>query len=434
MRGLASFFASSLLAACAPGERTEVRGGEPRASGSYLYVFAGDAAHLASAMAGDSAGAHGAAGTDFLAVIDADTGSATYGQLLATTPIEVGGTMPHHTEMEMPAAGRTLFANSFMTGRTYRFDFADPLAPRIAGTVDSVAGLRLPHSYTRLADGNVLATFQFGDGRAKGDPGGLALFSPEGRVLRAVSSADSSFAGEPIRTYSLDVSASANRVITTSTPMDPAGVSADVVQLWRLSDLALLRTIPVPRSAPDSTSRYPFEVRFFPDGRSAILNTYNCGFYYLSALDSDAPMLEAVLALENPRHIGCGVPLLIGKWWIVPIPSTHEFVVYDLSDPRRPRRAGALPTDSTFDAHWMSREPGTDRIVVTVETTVPSVRMARFDSTTGTLAWDERFRETPDGPLGVSFDRTAWPHGKAGKALPHGAVFSRPASPDGASR
>src|SRR5688572_32563916 len=114
-------------------------------SGSYLYVFAGDSDH----SSGES---------DFLAVIDADTTSATYGHVRATIPIGAGGTMPHHTEMAMPSGGRSLFANSFMTGRTYLFDFANPLAPRIAGMADSVPGLRSPHSYARLDDGTVLAT------------------------------------------------------------------------------------------------------------------------------------------------------------------------------------------------------------------------------------------------------------------------------------
>ena len=208
--------------------------------------------------------------------------------------------------------------------------------------------------------------------------------------------------------------------------MDTSSTTADVVQLWRLSDLTLLRTVSFRRTSPDSTSRYPFEVRFFPDGRSAILNTYNCGFYYLSGLDGAAPTLEPVLALENPGNIGCGVPLLIGTWWIMPISSAHEFVVYDVSDPRRPRRASALATDSTFYPHWMSREVGTDRIVLSAEGKHPSVRMVRFDSTAGTLRWDERFREKTDGPLGVSFDRAEWPHGKNGPAQPHGTVFSRP--------
>src|SRR5687768_4262713 len=307
---------------------------ESAGTASYLYVFAGDADH-------------GASESDFLAVIDADTTSATYGHVRATIPIGAGGTMPHHTEMAMPSGGRSLFANSFMTGRTYLFDFANPLETRIAGMLDSVPGFRMPHSFARLADGNVLATMQFGDGSLKGDPGGLALFTAEGRFIRAVSSADSSFPGAGIRTYSLDVSAATDRVITTSTPMDTSSTTADVVQLWRLSDLTLLRTIPFKRTSPDSTSRYPFEVRFFPDGRSAMLNTYNCGFYLLSGLDGDRPTLEPVLALEHPRNIGCGVPLLVGNWWIMPIANAHEFVVYDVSDPRRPRRASTLATDST---------------------------------------------------------------------------------------
>jgi hypothetical protein len=394
------------------------RSPEPRVTtasetASYLYVFAGDADHASRE-------------SDFLAVIDADTTSATYAQIRATVPIGAGGTMPHHTEMGMPAGGRSLFANSFMTGRTYLFDFANPLAPRIAGMLDSVPGFRMPHSFARLADGNVLATMQFGDGQSKGDPGGLALFTADGRFVRAVSAADSSFRDAGIRTYSLDVNTMSDRVITTSSPMDTSSTTADVVQLWRLSDLKLLRTIPFPRTSPDSTSRYPFEVRFFPDGRSAILNTYNCGFYFLSGLDGDAPTLEPVLALEHPKHIGCGVPLLIGKWWLMPIPSTHEFVVYDVSNPRKPLRASALATDTTFFPHWMSREAGSDRIVLSAEGKHPSVRMVRFDSTTGTLRWDERFREKPDGPLGVSFDRAEWPHGKTGAAQPHGTVFSRP--------
>jgi hypothetical protein len=406
-------FAYLVLAviACRPAEAPEAA--DSARMGPYLYVFAGDADHTASE-------------SDFLAVIDADSLSPTYAQVLATTPIGAGGTMPHHTELSMPAGGRPLFANSFMTGRTYLFDFANPLSPRIAGTLDSVPGFRMPHSFARLADGSVLATMQFGDGKAKGDPGGLALFTSEGRLIRAVSSADSAFSGAGIRTYSLDVNPASDRVITTSSPMDTSSTTADVVQLWRLSDLTLLRTISLPRTSPDSTSRYPFEVRFFPDGRSAFLNTYNCGFYLLSGLNGDAPTLEPVLALEQPRNVGCGVPLLIGRWWLMPISNAHEFVVYDVSDPRKPRRASALATDSAFFPHWMSPEAGSNRIVLSAEGKQPSVRIVRFDSTTGTLSWDERFREKPDGPLGVRFDRAEWPHGKTGSAQPHGTVFSRP--------
>src|SRR5688500_20381471 len=97
---------------------------------SYVYVFAGDADH----SPGES---------DFLAVIGADTTSATYAQVRATIPIGAGGTMPHHTEMEMPAGGRSLFANAFMTGRTYPLELAHPLAPRVPGMLHRLPAFRL---------------------------------------------------------------------------------------------------------------------------------------------------------------------------------------------------------------------------------------------------------------------------------------------------
>ena len=43
----------------------------------------------------------------------------------------------------------------------------------------------------------------------------------------------------------------------------------------------------------------------------------------------------------------------------------HQYLVYDVSDPRRPRQVQALATDTTFRPHWISREPGTDRLVLT---------------------------------------------------------------------
>ncbi|MBM4187896.1 MAG: hypothetical protein FJ206_11380, partial [Gemmatimonadetes bacterium] len=398
----------------------------PVAEGSWLYVFAGDADNAPPGGMATPMKPHLGGDRDFLAVIDADTASPTYAKVVATAPIAGSGTMPHHTESEMPRGGRALLANAYMEGRTYLFDFTDPLKPQVAGTVDSVPGYRKPHSFYRLADGNVVATLLFGDGKLAGDPGGLALFSPEGRLLRVGSAADSAFPGASLRIYSLDVSPATDRVLTTSSPMELEPGTADVVQLWRLSDLKLLKTVALPKTAPDSTSRYPFEIRFLPDGRSAILNTYYCGVYYLSGFDAEAPKVEPVLALEQPANLYCAVPLLVGTWWILPIEHRREIVVYDLSAPRQPREVGVLAGDSTFAPHWLSREPGTDRIVVTAEYPSPAVRLARFDSTTGSLTWDESFRDRPDGPPGVSFDRPAWTPANANSVLGDGRQVLEP--------
>jgi hypothetical protein len=401
-----------LTIACAPPpERPDAR------PARYLFAWAYDVDTVEQA-------------SDFLAVIDADSSSPTYATVVATLPIGMAGGMPHHTEQMMPPHGWPLFANAFQAGRSFLLDLNDPLNPRLAGEVDVTPGYRMPHSFYRLSDGRVLATLQFGDDTTPGRPGGLALFSHEGKLLRTASSRDPAFAGASIRTYSGDISERMDRVITTSSPMDDER-TADVMQLWRLSDLALLRTLAVPEAPADTMWRYPFEVRFIRGGAEAFMNTYYCAFYHLSGLDGEAPRIERVLALDFPANTGCGVPLVIGHWWIMPVEAAHQILVLDISDPRHPRQTHALVTDSTFWPHWSSRDPGSNRLVFPTEAHEDArILIARFDSTSGRLAWDESFRDPASGRLGVSFKREAWPHGANGPAAPHGVVFGdgRPGS------
>jgi hypothetical protein len=90
----------------------------------------------------------------------------------------------------------------------------------------------------------------------------------------------------------------------------------------------------------------------------------------------------------------------------------------------------ALATDTTFRPHWISREPGSDRLVLTSGAVDHRVLLARFDTATGRMAFDSTFRDPGGAQLGVSFDRPDWPHGHSGSAMPHGAVFSAaPAAP-----
>jgi len=122
----------------APGCAREAPAGDGAGGHSYLYVFAGDD----DKRAGD---------TDFLGVIDADPASPTYARVVATAPIRAVGTMPHHMELAMPGHGQWLFANGFMSGRTFLFDLSNALAPRVAATVESIPGFVRPHSFWRLS-------------------------------------------------------------------------------------------------------------------------------------------------------------------------------------------------------------------------------------------------------------------------------------------
>ena len=76
--------------------------------------------------------------------------------------------------------------------------------------------------------------------------------------------------------------------------------------------------------------------------------------------------------------------------------------------------------------HWLSMSPDRRRVVITGYGAMKNrVVIARFDSTTGALALDERFREEGTGEAGFVMERRAWPHGGRGAGIPHGAVFTR---------
>jgi hypothetical protein len=90
----------------------------------YLFVWTGDAAHK---------------GNDFLAVIDADPSSVSYGHLVTTLATDQQTKQVHHTEYTMPASGM-LFANDHGAGRTFIFDVRDPLHPKTATSFTDMAG------------------------------------------------------------------------------------------------------------------------------------------------------------------------------------------------------------------------------------------------------------------------------------------------------
>src|SRR5215470_17789306 len=74
-------------------------------AGHFLFAWAGDVEHK---------------GNDFLAVIDADPASESYGHLMTTIVTDQQTVRVHHTEYLMPASGM-LFANDHDAGRTFIF-------------------------------------------------------------------------------------------------------------------------------------------------------------------------------------------------------------------------------------------------------------------------------------------------------------------------
>jgi hypothetical protein len=376
----------------------------------FLYVWAGNAEHGPN---------HNATGVSMIAVFDANPASKSYGSLVNVLTVDSAGKMPHHTEFSPPANATSFFANDFGADRSYLIDFSNPASPRLAGQTVKVPGARVMHSFARLPNGNVLASMQFGDKKTEGDPGALAEFDKSGRLVKSGSSADKSFASGRIRTYGLTALPAIDRAITTSSPMDDE-VTEHVVQVWRLSTLELLKTLPVPTLPGDSAHKYPFELRTMSDGRTAMLNSYFCGLYRISGLES-SPKIERVNALPG---IGCSVPYVSGRLMVMPIAYSHRIATLDISNLEKPVEIASLATDSTFFPHWVSGDPASDRIVITDQGDgKPRILIGRLDSTTGKIVLDEKFRDPGSDKPGLSFENVSWPNGVKGKVQPHGALF-----------
>jgi len=395
-----------------------------RAPSSYLVVWAGP-------NGGEDVSPskrHAETAPDFVAVIDADSASANYGALLATKDVGVPGAMAHHAELTLPA-GHPLFTSDFVTGQMFLVDVSDPLAPKVTARIDSVAGYRRPHSFARLANGNVLVAMQNGNGTQPGDPGALVELDPAGRVLRSSSAADPAFPNARIRPNGIELLPGIDRMVTTSMPMDDE-VTADVVQIWRMSDLKLLHTLPVPQLPGRTGMIMPYDTRVLADGRTAMLDTYYCGFYRVSGIESDKPQLDLVHALHEPKDEACAVAVVIGHYWVVPVANGRSIVSMDVTDAAHPVEVSRLRSDSTFYPHWLSVDPASDRIVVgSADGGEPRVLIARLDRATGKLSWDARFHDAGSSRLGVNLDRPELRHGSASHVMGHAALFGPAAKP-----
>ena len=332
--------------------------------------------------------------------------------------------MPHHVEHELPP-DRQLFANGFDAGRSFIFDLSDPARPRIAGEFGDLEGYRHPHSYLRLPNGNVLATFQMRHDDGGMAPGGLVELTSAGRVVRSAS-ADAPGLDRATRVYSAGIVPALDRIVTTTTDMDADSPASRQLQIWRLSDLALLHTIVLPDGERGGESRLTAEPRVLDDGRTVLVSTFDCGLYLMEGLEGGSPSGRLVASFPKKPRTYCAIPVVAGRYYLVTVPAWSAVVSLDISDPSAPREVSRLTLGADDVPHWISLSPDRRRVVLTGYGALQNrVIIARFDSATGHLAIDDRFREPGAAEPGYRMSGKTWPHGGSAAGIPHGAVFSR---------
>ncbi len=392
--------------------------GAAPASSPYLFVWAMESKHPDAPLSMSELMSPNLAtwrrtlglGKDFLAVFDIQQG-ASFGKLVTMLPVGEAA-MAHHTNYAEPP-NDVLYANDWLASRTYVFDLHHPVHPRLLRQLGSVGAYGYPHSFVYLANGNTLATFQYSGGYNHA-AGGLVEFDPHGRVVRAASAAVPGHAN--IRPYSLAVAASLDRVVTGSADMMGAQVS-HVAQVWRLSDLKLIKTMVLPQPPGgwiDDEPADSSEPRVLADGKTVLVPTFHCGLFLVRNLATDSPTLQHVYDFG---YRICEVPLVAGDFLVETMQSGHAVVSLDVRDPEHPHEVSRILLPPDEYPHWLALEPDGDRLAITGYGALSThLRFATINRRTGALRLE---------PASIDFTR-AWPDGWQGSAIPHGAVFSNP--------
>jgi hypothetical protein len=383
-------------------------------SGHYLFAWSG---------------ATGENGEDFIAVIDADPKSARYGELVTSVSSGIATQQVHHTEYWMPDSAQ-LFANDHMSGETVVFDLKDPLLPRIRARFHNLAGFSHPHSFLRLPNGHVMASFQFAGelshaSMTMSDPaaqqgvhGGIVEIDEDGHAVRAASTADRQHASDPLMAYSLLPLPDIDRVLVTNSGMRDIEPNGHTIQLFRLSDLKLLATESLDPGSGHYGELNPEEARRGPDG-DVYVQTLGCGIERVSKLTTDHP--ESHLVYQFPGYL-CGVPSVVGRFWIQPVQILHAVIVVDLTAAGGPKEVSRAALDGAILPHWSAYDSRTHRLAVSGYGE-SRFYLLTFDPDSGKIAVDRAFKDHSGRP-GFDTGPRNWPHGWKGGAQVHGIVFS----------
>lgn len=324
-----------------------------------------------------------------------------------------------------------MFANDFRGNSSSIFDTSEPFAPVLKGAFQNKGDYNYAHTFSELSNGNILTVYQT-KGNDDSRPGGLVELTTNGGIVQT----GDAYNGDPnlfLRPYGLTIAPELNRAMTTNNDMFGTA-DGEHIQIWELSSLALLATMPMPE-APEQWRLNPYESRLLADGRTVMFNTLRCGLFVLSDIAGANSEVQLVYGFEGGEI--CGLPHRTENYWLQSLtsmsdPSVNAIIVLDISDPLHPIEVSRLSMGAGFAPHWLSPDVTGTRIVLTGngEHLSRRVMMLDFDAGTATLSLDQNFGEGDEFGPGFMLDRQVWPHGETGPARAHGAVFWPPASPD----
>jgi len=337
------------------------KNGEHERREKTLYVWAGDQARVAA---------------DFLAVIDFDEDSRTYGKVLRTVPIPApgnAGNESHHchlsTDNNILACGGLL---SLLSGQNsiFFFDVSNARRPRFLFSANASQS-SITDDFLPLDGGGFLVT-QMGSAMG-GAPGRLAEFDSHLRLVEEwpTNPPQDGFNPHGISARpELNLMVTADFILPASTlnivPGDP--VLRGAIRVWDLENRSILRTIPIPSAVGTMDVKL---IPRDPQGRAFTAGMFD-GLVYL--VDTAAGTAQVVFDCENiVPHIE--VPVRGGMTQLLTMNHKGDRLFFglfqagqvgalDVSDPEQPVQAGIVNLGVDAGPHLIALTDDDQRLVV----------------------------------------------------------------------
>ena len=323
-------------------------------AGKYLFVWAGD---------------QGRTNPDFLAVINFDEGSANYGRAITTVPLPqpgATGNEPHHVGLS--SDGRTLACGGLLSvlkgqKEVFFFDVSNPGAPKFISAADPPLSAITDEFYP-LSNGGFLVTMMGGAGGAH--PGRVAEFNKD---LQLVGEHPQMPPMDGFNPHGISVRPELNLMVTsdficpsTTLHVMPGGLDLrGSVRVWNFRERKILRTVTIPNPAGT------IDVKLIPRDEKARAYTAGMTDDHLYLIDTRRGTATSVFDFSTIAPGGW--PQLMrmtndGKRLFISMNTAGKIVMFDTSDPRRPKVLKVLDLGANSGPHYIALTEDENRLVI----------------------------------------------------------------------
>lgn len=342
-------------------QREEKERGEERkkdekknAPEKYLFIWAGDQART---------------NPDFLAVINFDEDSANYGKVITTAPLAqpgATGNEPHHAGLSRD--GKTLACGGLLSvlkgqQEVFFFDISHPRAPRFISSADPPQSAITDEFYA-LPHGGFLVTMM---GGAQGHaPGRVAEFSKD---LQFAAEHPADPPDDGFNPHGISVRPELNLMVTSdficpattlhAMPGDPELRGS--VRVWDFKARTILRTIKLPEGAGT------IDVKLIPGDEKA--RAFTAGMIDDKLYLLDTKQGTAIPVFDFSTIAKGGWPQLMrvtedGKRLFISMNTAGKVVMFDTTNPRRPRVLKVLDLGANSGPHYIALTRDEKRLVI----------------------------------------------------------------------